>query len=118
MSMTSHSKMLSATPQLIPGISLSDCICLSCRASRPPAAEVAMMERADIKRVGRPGGEWRGEWNQGVEGNGGRLKSAEAGEWGEGNAGAESFGSHGRLTQSRQGCADWKERSRLKGSEG
>ena len=42
--MTSHSKMLlSARPQLIPGMSLSVCICLSWRVSSPPAAVVAML---------------------------------------------------------------------------
>lgn len=38
---TSHSKMLLSftRPQDIPGMSLSDCICFSCRLSRAPAAE-------------------------------------------------------------------------------
>lgn len=42
--MTSHSRtLLSTRPQLIPGISLSDCICLSCRPRRLAAAELAML---------------------------------------------------------------------------
>ena len=49
--MTSHSMtLLSTRPQLIPGMSLSDCICLSCRPRRPAAAVLAMVEE---------GGRWR-----------------------------------------------------------
>lgn len=40
MSMTSHSNtLLSTRPQLIPGMSLSFCICFSCRDNRPAAAD-------------------------------------------------------------------------------
>lgn len=52
-SITSHSKtLLSTKPQLIPGISLSDCICCSWRASMRPAGEAAMMvdQRGDYRR--------------------------------------------------------------------
>ncbi len=42
--MTSHSKMLLPTrPQLMPGMSLSVCICLSWRLKSPEAAEPAMV---------------------------------------------------------------------------
>ena len=41
--MTSHSNMLSLTsPQLIPGMSLSLCICFNCRLKSPEAAEPPM----------------------------------------------------------------------------
>lgn len=41
---TSHSKtLLSTSPQLIPGMSLSDCMCWSWRESIRPAGEVAIL---------------------------------------------------------------------------
>ena len=42
--MTSHSStLLSTSPQLIPGMSLSLCICFNWRPRSPEAAELAMM---------------------------------------------------------------------------
>jgi len=47
--MTSHSKMLFPTsPQLMPGMSLSLCICLSWRPKSPEAAELAMLEISSL----------------------------------------------------------------------
>lgn len=43
MSITSHSKtLLSTSPQLMPGMSLSVCMCLNCRPSSPAAADVGV----------------------------------------------------------------------------
>lgn len=51
MSITSHSKtLLSTRPQLIPGISLSDCICWSWRDSMRPAGEVAILRVSNARR--------------------------------------------------------------------
>lgn len=50
MSMTSHSMILLSTrPQLIPGISLSPCICLSWRLSSPAAAVFVMVLSSVIR---------------------------------------------------------------------
>ena len=57
--MTSHSNTLSSTgPHDMPWTSLACCICLSCRLSRPAAAEdeVAMVGRAE-EGGGGDGGE-------------------------------------------------------------
>jgi hypothetical protein len=52
MSITSHSKtLLSTRPQLIPGMSLSDCICCSWRDSMRPAGDVAIVEGYGVEAV-------------------------------------------------------------------